>query len=104
MKITAIVGIMMASGLLLATAPAMAGNNHEGKGLPPGLQKKVAEGRSLPPGWQKKLAVGHHLERDIYSHGHIIEPVDRYGYVTIEIEDRRLRLLAATLEIIEILH
>ncbi|WP_320836804.1 hypothetical protein [Zhongshania sp.] len=102
MKITAMLGIIMASGLLLATTPAMA--KQEGKSLPPGLQKKVAEGRSLPPGWQKKLAVGHHLDRDIYSHGHIIEPIDNYGYVTVEIEDRRLRLLAATLEIIEILH
>ncbi|MFT5888881.1 MAG: hypothetical protein ACI9BO_001705 [Zhongshania sp.] len=49
---------MVASGLLLATTPAMA--KQEGKSLPPGLQKKVAEGRSLPPSWQKKLAVGHH--------------------------------------------
>jgi hypothetical protein len=25
------------------------------KGLPPGLQKRVARGEQLPPGWQKKL-------------------------------------------------
>jgi hypothetical protein len=25
------------------------------RGLPPGLQKKVARGGSLPPGWQKKM-------------------------------------------------
>tara|TARA_R110001599_G_scaffold82358_2_gene221732 strand:+ start:5117 stop:5425 length:309 start_codon:yes stop_codon:yes gene_type:complete len=102
MKITAILGIAFASALLLVTTPALA--KQEGKPLPPGLQKKVEEGRSLPPGWQKKLAVGHHLERDVYNHGRIIQPIDDYGYVTVEIEDRRLRLLAATLEIIEILH
>ncbi len=102
MKIIAVLGIVLASGLLLMTSPAMA--KQEGKALPPGLQKKVAEGRSLPPGWQKKLAVGHHLDRDVYRHGHIVDAIDDRGYVTIEIEDRRLRLLAATLEIIEILH
>jgi hypothetical protein len=65
---------MVASGLLLATTPAMA--KQEGKSLPPGLQKKVAEGRSLPPSWQKKLAVGHYLDRDVFSHVHIIQPLD----------------------------
>ncbi|AKH70303.1 hypothetical protein IMCC21906_02658 [Spongiibacter sp. IMCC21906] len=72
-------------------------------GLPPGLQKKAAQG-NLPPGWQKKLAVGHRLDRDIYRHGRIISPVDKHGYVTVQIEDRRLRLIAATLEIINILN
>jgi hypothetical protein len=81
MKITRVLGIMVASGLLLATTPAMA--KQEGKSLPPGLQKNVAEGRSLPPSWQKKLAVGHHLDRDVFSHGHIIQALDNDGHVTI---------------------
>lgn len=85
---------MAASVPALATPPG---------GLPPGLQKKAAHG-NLPPGWQKKLVVGHRLDRDIYSHGHIVSPIDDYGYVTVQIEDRRLRLLAATLEIIDILN
>src|SRR4051812_7599709 len=29
-----------------------------GKGLPPGLQKKLARGGQLPPGWQNKVTVG----------------------------------------------
>lgn len=80
--------------------PAMANPPH---GLPPGLQKKAAQG-NLPPGWQKKLRVGHHLSRDIYAHGRLLSPVDEYGYVTVQIEDRRLRLIAATMEIIDILN
>lgn len=82
------------------SVPVLAAPPH---GLPPGLQKKAAHG-NLPPGWQKKLAVGHRLDRDIYAHGHIISPVDDRGYITVEIEDRRLRLLAATLEIVDILN
>ena len=93
-----------ATVLLLAAAvlalPALA-NPGQGSSLPPGLEKKVHEGKPLPPGWQKKLVVGHHLERDIYRHGHII---DRHGdYVTMSIEGRVIRLMANTLEIVEIL-
>ncbi len=80
--------------------PALASPPH---GLPPGLQKKAAQG-NLPPGWQKKLRVGHHLQRDIYAHGYLLSPVDEHGYVTVQIEDRRLRVIAATLEIIDILN
>lgn len=98
MKIAKSAGLLvlsaMLSGSILADPPG---------GLPPGLQKKAAHG-NLPPGWQKKLAVGRHLDRDIYAHGRILSPVDRYGYVTVQIEDRRLRLIAATLEIIDILN
>ncbi|WP_339675651.1 hypothetical protein [uncultured Zhongshania sp.] len=72
--------------------------------LPPGLQKKVAEGRQLPPGWQKKLQVGYRLEPDIYAHGRVVVPVDNRGHVIVTIEDRRLRLVQATLEILEILN
>jgi hypothetical protein len=72
-------------------------------GLPPGLQKKAAHG-NLPPGWQKKLVVGHRLDSDVYRYGRVVVPVDDRGYVTVQIEDRRLRLIAATLEIIDILN
>ena len=72
--------------------------------LPPGLQKKVEEGRQLPPGWQKKLQVGYRLEPQIYAHSHVVVPVDDRGHVIVTIEDRRLRLVQATLEIIEILN
>ncbi|CAA0105724.1 hypothetical protein [Zhongshania aliphaticivorans] len=72
--------------------------------LPRGLQKKVAEGQQLPPGWQKKLMVGHRLEPNIYAHGRVIVPVDDRGHIIVMVEDRRLRLIQATLEIIEILN
>lgn len=95
------INIAIATGLaLLLAGPVLAAPPG---GLPPGLQKKAAHG-NLPPGWQKKLAVGHHLDRDIYAHAHILGPVSDRGYITVEIEDRRLRLLAATLEIVDILN
>ena len=70
-------------------------------GLPPGLEKNVEQGKPLPPGWRKKLQVGHVLDYDIYRHGHVLS---RHGdYVIIRIEDQRLRLIAETLEIVDIL-
>ena len=97
--------IKIAAGLIAAallSSPLQA--KPDGHGLPPGLQKKAARGEPLPPGWQKKLQVGHRLDRDIYSHARIISPLDERGYVTVEIENERLRLLGATLEIIDILN
>ena len=72
--------------------------------LPRGLQKKVDEGQQLPPGWQKKLMVDHRLEPNIYAHGRVIVPADDRGHIIVMVEERRLRLAQATLEIIEILN
>ncbi|SEA12033.1 hypothetical protein [Microbulbifer marinus] len=71
--------------------------------LPPGLQKKVERGGELPPGWKKKLQVGEILEPEIYHHGVIVKPVDKYGMVTISIEGEIVRLMHHTHEIVEIL-
>ncbi|WP_415226042.1 hypothetical protein [Psychromonas sp.] len=74
------------------------------KTVPPGLQKKVARGGQLPPGWQKKLNVGETLEAEIYHSAHIVVPVDLQGIITVQIEDRVVRLIEASREIIEILN
>jgi hypothetical protein len=76
--------------------------NHRGKGLPPGLQKKMDRGQSLPPGWQKKLVVGKVLEKDIYDQGKIIA-TDSKGFVTISIQGRLVKLVEDTREIVGIL-
>lgn len=77
--------------------------------LPPGLQKKVARGKPLPPGWQKKLARGARLDHDYYRNG-VALPDDLLrrlsppppGTEILQIEDRILRLDAATRTILDV--
>jgi len=77
--------------------------------LPPGLQKKVARGKSLPPGWQKKLARGERLDHEYYSWGRGL-PDDLLrrlsppppGSEILQIEDRIIRLDAATRTILDV--
>ena len=73
------------------------------KPLPPGLQKKVARGGELPPGWKKKLQKGAVIEREVYEHGTVIKPVDATGVITIKVDDKIIRLMKATREIVDIL-
>lgn len=72
------------------------------KGLPPGLQKKAARGQELPPGWQKKLQKGQTLDKEVYDQGRVVVPLDDKGYVSIKVEDKVIRLLRATREIIDV--
>jgi len=77
--------------------------------LPPGLQKKVARGKPLPPGWQKKLTRGERLDREYYSWGRGL-PDDLLrrlsppppGSEILQIEDRIIRLDAATRTILDV--
>jgi len=85
----------------LAVTPAVAKKDHHQ--LPPGLQKKIAQGKPLPPGWQKKLSAGSVLDSSVYRYGVIINPMNSKGIEVIRVEDKVIRLLAATHEIIEIL-
>ncbi|WP_269618048.1 hypothetical protein [Zhongshania sp. BJYM1] len=94
--------VMLAAILLFGTVGVFA-KPPSGE-LPRGLQKQVDEGRQLPPGWQKKLQVGHRLEPDIYAHSRVVVPVDDRGHIIVMVEDRRLRLVQATLEIVELLN
>lgn len=73
------------------------------KSLPPGLQKKVDSGEPLPPGWQKKLQKGEILDYRVYRRGRIVVPANQQGIITIKVEDRVIRLMEATREIIDIL-
>jgi Ni/Co efflux regulator RcnB len=77
--------------------------------LPPGLQKKVARGKPLPPGWQKKLARGEHLDLDYYRQGMGLPdellrrlPPPPPGSEILQIEDRFIRLDAATRTILDV--
>ena len=77
--------------------------------LPPGLQKKVARGKPLPPGWQRKLTRGERLDHEYYSLGRGL-PEDLLrrlsppppGSEILQIEDRIIRLDAATRTILDV--
>jgi hypothetical protein len=72
------------------------------KRLPPGLQKKLERGGELPPGWQKKVAKGQVIDRDLYRHARILSPVDAHGEQIIRLDDRTMRIIEATGEVIHI--
>ena len=92
---------LIAAALLAPPITAMAQPGHDE--LPPGLQKKLQRGEPLPPGWKKKLYPGAYLDRDLYAYAQVISPVDRHGRMVVRIEDETLRLVASTLEIVDIL-
>ena len=79
------------------------------KTLPPGLQKKVARGKGLPPGWQKKIAPGDSLDYQVYRQGLSLPeeilrrlPQQPTGSEIIQVDDRIIRLNAATRTILDV--
>jgi len=76
--------------------------NHKHKRLPPGLRKKLERGGALPPGWQKKVARGEVLDIRVYRHGRVIVPLDRHGAISILVDNRVIRLIKATREILDV--
>ncbi|WLQ13521.1 hypothetical protein O5O45_27725 [Hahella aquimaris] len=70
--------------------------------LPPGLQKKVDRGGQLPPGWQKKLHKGEILDQSVYDHGVVYHDDD--GVETVYVEDKIIKIIKSTREIIDILN
>ncbi|CAI3959150.1 hypothetical protein WE348_10610 [Alteromonas macleodii] len=102
MKVLPIIGITTV--LAANSLPACANPNPlKDKSLSPGIEKKYERTGELPPGWEKKLAVGNRLDRDIYNHARIIVPLGEDGLVTVRIENKVVRLIQATREIVEIL-
>lgn len=84
--------------------------NKKMKKMPKGLQKKMERGGQLPPGWQKKMARGEVLDRDVYESSsrlprHILDrlPSGPEGTSIRHIEDRVVRIVDGTREILDIL-
>ena len=96
--VVSVLAVALSFGLSVAEA-----KSDKEKSLPPGLQKKVARGGELPPGWQKKLSVGKSLDEQVYSNAEVVVPVDDHGMVTVEVNDRVVKLIKASREIVEIL-
>ena len=87
--------------------PASQGN--KGKGLPPGLAKKVERGGQLPPGWQNKCVRGAVVPADIYAHCQPLPqeivvklPPAPPNTIVVTVDGRVLRLARATLEILDV--
>ena len=72
------------------------------KPLNRGMQKKLDRGGELPPGWQKKLIRGDTLDREVYRQGRVVKGLNRRGEITIEVDNRLIRLHQATMEIIDV--
>ena len=103
MKILPLLSISAVLALISLPANSTTNNGHKDKSLPPGLAKKYDRTGELPPGWEKKLAVGKRLDRDIYKHARVVVPLGKEGTVTVRIENKVVRLIQATREIVEIL-
>lgn len=78
--------------------------------LPPGLRMKLARGGELPPGWQRKVARGEVLEEDLYRSSYDLPPEWRRklppgppGTSIRRIDDRVVRIIDATREILDVL-
>ena len=88
---------------ILVSPVAQAQPGQDPGSLPPGLQKKVEQGKRLPPGWERKLELGRVLDRDIYRYGDVLYRNRDDGHVTVRIENKVVRLIENSLEIIAIL-
>lgn len=72
-------------------------SNRKGKGLPPGLAKKVANGGDLPPGWQKKCVRGEILPEIVFKSCHPLPaelvvklPAPPHGAVFVAVDGKVL--------------
>ena len=79
------------------------------KGVPKGLQKKVAKGGDLPPGWQTKVAKGEVLDTEVYQHATPLPkeltmklPPAPDGTVLVKVEGKVIRLYEATRTILDV--
>ena len=77
--------------------------------LPPGLAKKVARGGSLPPGWEKKCVPGEKMVPEVYERCRPLPPqlvvklpAPPASTITVAVDGKIVRLVQATLEILDV--
>lgn len=66
------------------------------------LQRKVDGGQTLPPGWQKKVARGQVLGVRVYKHGKVIIPIDKFGAVSIFVDNKVIHVIQAIRERLDV--
>jgi hypothetical protein len=79
------------------------------KRLPPGLAKKVERGGDLPAGWRKRCVPGRIMPKEVFEHSHPLPPEvvvklppPPPDTVTITVGGNVVRLVKATLEILDV--
>jgi hypothetical protein len=102
LMISSVILSLFISGSVLAKHYDDDDGYKKSKRLPPGLQKKLDRGGELPPGWQKKIAEGQVIDRDLYRRSKILSPINVHGEQIIRLDDRTMRIIEATGEIIHI--
>lgn len=102
MKILPLLSISALLALISLPANSTTNNRHKDKSLPPGIAKNMIEQVSYRR-VGKKLAAGKRLDRGIYKHARVVVPLGKEGTVTVRIENKVVRLIQATREIVEIL-
>lgn len=85
------------------------GRGKKPHGLPPGLEKKYARTGKLPPGWEKKVVKGTIMPREVYAECKPLPPelvlrlpAPPVGTVTVAVHGKVARVVAATLEILDV--
>ena len=85
------------------------GWNRKGRGLPPGLAKKVERDHELPPGWQKKCVPGEVMPVEVFEKCHPLPhdlviklPTPPSATITVSIGGQIVRLIKATREILDV--
>jgi hypothetical protein len=73
------------------------------------LARKVERGGELPPGWQKKVVAGEVMPQEVYCHAHPLPgdvvaklPPPPKGTVVVVVQGKIVRLVEATLEILDV--
>ena len=56
----------------------------------------------LPAGWQQQLKVGTTLNRDLFEASEVVYRDPELGLMTIQLEDKFVRVVAATHEILDV--
>jgi hypothetical protein len=100
MKITKTAfALILIMGLSWSPCVVTAQNQNE---LPPGTQKKMERSGELPYGMQRKYKKGEILDRKVFEQSFIIEPENRYGVVGISVDNKTIRVIRSTREIVDI--
>ncbi|QJR82068.1 hypothetical protein CA267_015570 [Alteromonas pelagimontana] len=90
-------------GIILTTCSAELLAADRSNALSSGYDRKPAKEGDLPVGWQKNLLKGQFLDYDVYRMGQLVYREPSAGIVSIRIENKVIRLVENTREIVSVL-
>lgn len=89
--------------LLFFAAPLQAVAADRGHYAPQSIDKSGLQQR-LPDGWRSELSKGKVLNYDVYKQGKVVYRDASQGTVALRLENKVIRLVESTREIVDILH